>query len=88
MIWALIFRVIGNPLGVAVIGVVASFAAFHTGKVIGHAQGVAEQEAAQAAADAEASAEIRERVQNALREIGVRHTDDDVDSILRGLASE
>lgn len=88
MIWSLIFRVIGNPLGVALIGAAAAFGAFHGGKMIGRAEGVAEQKAAQAEADARQGAAIRERVRDALQELGADASDDDVDRILRGLAGQ
>lgn len=85
---AKILQVATNPLAVAAIGLVATFGAWNAGQWVGHARGVADQEAKQLAANVAASNEIRERVKDALSEIGADATDDDIDDILRRLAGD
>lgn len=75
-----------NPIAIAALGAVAAFGSYHVGKVNGYYEGRAAQKDAQAAADARASEEIRERIKDALEEIGTDTSDSNVDSILRQLA--
>lgn len=82
MIW------LRNPLIVAGVGIAATIVAFYTGRMIGHAQGVAHQKSVQVEIDRKRANEIRERVVDALDEMGATASDDDVDRLLRELSGE
>jgi hypothetical protein len=86
--WGIALRVASSPVGVAVIGVAATFGAYHLGERIGYDRGVDDQIAEQEAANEAQSAAIRERVRDVLDEIGADYSDDDVDSFLRDLAGD
>jgi hypothetical protein len=81
-------RLIVNPVAVGALGFVATVGAYNVGLIVGDRRGTAEAEARQEAANAEQAEEIRERVRSVLDQIGASFGDDDVDSILRGLAGD
>lgn len=79
-------KLLTNPLAVAAAGAAFTVAGYHLGRSQGYDLGQANAKADQIVADAEASAIIRERVRDALQDIGADASDDDIDNILRGLA--
>ena len=85
-------RLLGNPIGLLIIGNIAviggGFGLWHVAKSSGYNEGVAAQIEAQAAADQEQGDAIRERVKDAIQQMGVDVSDTDVDSILRELAGQ
>lgn len=87
-----IIRLFSHPIGAVLIGcmftVVMGLALWHGGKWVGYHEGVAAQMAEQAKADKEQGEVIRERVKDAIDQMGVNISDDDVDDILRGLAGQ
>ena len=77
-----------RPTGMLTIAVVGIVLAFGLGRWQGYVQGEASFEAKQLKADEDERAEIRERIKNALDEIGRNPTDDDIERVLRKLAGE
>lgn len=88
MIWLKIFL---SPAGLGVLAaaLVSGGVMYKAGAYIGHSRGYSEgkevTEAAQIVADQEKGAEIREGIRDALKKGGAAHSDDDIDSILRGI---
>lgn len=83
---------LGHPIPLLLIAnvvvIAGAFGLWHVGQWVGYAEGVEAQKQLQAEADQQQGDQIRERVKDALDEMGVGFDDADVDSILRGLAGQ
>jgi len=77
-----------RPAGMIGIGVLATFAAYQVGNWIGQSKGRSACELEQMQANEEERLEIRERIQDALDEIGHNPTNDDIDRVLRELTGQ
>ena len=84
----MIMKFLLSKMGMAAAGLAAVFLAWQVGSMVGYREGTADAKLKQFEANVAAEATIKERIKNALDEIGADTSDVAIDSVLRDLAGQ